>query len=298
MESNIKGYLYKMKKKITRKTIIRIIIFLFLFLFGFPVVLSELVFSPKVLHEIPGTSEDWFGFWATHLGSTIALGIALFTWYQGYIHKKENDEFRNNQEQLIGLLLYFNINIKGISVRILPNGLADLSIQYYHLEGDSTGLNESSNMHYYEFRIHILDKAMVPFTAVEMQKFTLMFGTERKYEIHFVKREEKTSSIKIEHCLNDMELIFYVMVPKDSNEAKDLAMFYMYDSWLTPQHETCIFSTDKMVFKRENGKGESADKSYKISIKIRPDGMDSNGVRKFKMINSTIAEASKEQESK
>ena len=250
------------------------------------------------LHKIPGTSEDWFGFWATHLGSTIALGIALFTWYQGYIHKKENDEFRNNQEQLIGLLLYFNINIKGISVRILPNGLADSSIQCYHLKDGSTSPDESSNMHYYEFRIHILDKAMVPFTAVEMQKFTLMFGTERKYEIHFEKREEETSLIKMEHCLNDMELIFYVMLPKDSNEAKDLAMFYMYDSWLTPQHETCIFSTDKMVLKRENGKEESADKSRQITIKMRPDGIDSNGVRKFKMINSTIAEASKEQESK
>lgn len=36
----------------------------------------------------------------------------------------------------------------------------------------------------------------------------------------------------------------------------------------------------------------------KFLYKIRPDGMDSNGVRKFKMINNTIAEASKEQESK
>ena len=53
-----------------------------------------------------------------------------------------------------------------------------------------------------------------------------------------------------------------------------------------------------MVFKRENGKEESADKSRQITIKMRPDGIDSNGVRKFKMINSTIAEASKEQESK
>ena len=90
----------------------------------------------------------------------------------------------------------------------------------------------------------------------------------------------------------------FSIIQLSNSRAKDLAMFYMYDSWLTPQHETCIFSTDKMVFKRENGKGESADKSCKISIKIRPDGMDSNGVRKFKMINSTIAEASKEQESK
>lgn len=218
------------------------------------------------LHKIPGTSEDWFGFWATHLGSTIALGIALFTWYEGYIHKKENDEFRNNQEQLIGLLLYFNINIKEFSVRILPNGLADPSIQCYHLESDSTGLNGNSNMHYYEFRIHILDKEMLPFTAIEMKDFALIFGVEEKCKINFTKRDEKPSSIKIAHCLNDMELIFYVMVPEDSNEAKDLAMFYMYDSWLTPQHETCIFSTDKMVFKRENGKVESADKSCKISI--------------------------------
>lgn len=85
MEEKISGC--SIKCKIFVGIIIATVLF-----FMVPTIISFLVFNEKVLGSFPGTSEDWFGFWASYIGGIISIAIAAVTIYQTSIHEKEKKE--------------------------------------------------------------------------------------------------------------------------------------------------------------------------------------------------------------
>lgn len=262
MEEKISGC--SIKCKIFVGIIIATVLF-----FMVPTIISFLVFNEKVLGSFPGTSEDWFGFWASYIGGIISIAIAAVTIYQTSIHEKEKEGMREDQKKLIDLML--NTNLRILETHIQISTQINNSDSNYYTSSTYSGEDPVQ----IEFKILVLNRAFSTLNKIILPNFRIKIGD---YEENFTAKD--SNEVMLLRQKDNVYMIIKCRMDKGSKIFHFFTAFYMQKGWFVPGAEICKLKLENVDIPilRYN---KSEPKLYNMNLAVGSDGFTGGGERSF-----------------
>nr|WP_300209176.1 hypothetical protein [uncultured Anaerostipes sp.] len=214
------------------KYIFLCILLAFVVLGAFPVVLSLLVYNDKVLSCMPGSQSDWFGFWATHIGSCVSIYVAFSSYRQARLHKEEKEQMAEDQKRLIYLLLDVNFEILGIDIKfplsrdIFSNGIV-------FVESSNERITEPQIV---RIEIEVLNKSFSFMENIDISEIEIIIGEK---PLIFHKESLNRNSKLIQNRNKHTYFIIDCKVDRNGRYFKYLSAFYLYNNRFFPGCEQC-----------------------------------------------------------